>query len=104
MTITTTPPFTNTMSEQQILLGSLSQDLFRISNFIQTGSVKSAERFWRETKRWIEALEKENNPFYLKNILHKLSHLSLNPTSLEHGELILTYGVITQSVAVHGVK
>ena len=92
------------MSEQQILLGSLSQDLFRIANFIQTGSIKSAERFWQETKRWITQLKKEDNPAYLDRILTNLDKINFNPTSLEQGEKILTYGVITQSLAINGIK
>ena len=87
------------MSERQILLGSLSQDLFRIANFIQTGSTKSAERFWQETKRWINDLKKENNPAYLDRILKNLDDMNFDPASLEQGEKILTYGVITQSLA-----
>jgi len=92
------------MNNQQVLLGSLSQDLFRIANFIQTGSIKSAERFWQETKRWIADLKRENNPIYIDRILSDLDKMDFNPASLEQGEKILTYGVITQSLAVHGVK
>jgi len=90
------------MNNQQILLGSLSQDLFRIANFIQSGSIKSAERFWHETKRWTADLKNENNPAYINRILFELDKMNFNPTSLEQGEKILTYGVITQSFAVHG--
>jgi len=92
------------MNKQQILLGSLSQDLFRIANFIHTGSHKSAERFWQETKRWTGELKKENNPIYLNKILSRLDKINFDPTSLEQGELLLTYGVITQSLAFNGLK
>ena len=87
------------MSEKQILLGSLSQDLFRIANFIASGSVKAAERFWDESQKWIKELKKYNHPAYLTKILHKLQKMKLDTKSMEQGELFLTYGVIIQSVA-----
>ncbi len=90
------------MNEQQVLLGSLSQDLFRIANFIQTGSEKSAQRFWQEAIRWVEDLKKNKKPAYLDRVLDRISEIELNPSSIEQGEEILTYGVITQSLAIHG--
>ena len=91
------------MTQQQILLGSLSQDFFRIANFIQTGSIKSAERFWQEAHHWIECLQKERNPTYLTKILKDIIDTDFDAFSLEQGEKILTYGVILQSLAVHGI-
>ena len=96
------------MTQQQILLGSLSQDLFRIANFIQTGSVRSALRFWQEANRWLAHLQKESNlagnPAYLTKILKDIANTDFDPTSLEQGEKLLTYGVILQSIAVNGVS
>ncbi len=89
------------MSEEQILLGSLSQDLFRIANFIASGSVKAAERFWVESRKWLLALEKYEQPDYLAKILQRLRQMEFEVESREQAELILTYGVIIQSLVCH---
>jgi hypothetical protein len=90
------------MTEQQVHLASLSQDLFRIANFIYTGAQASAERFWRESQRWLAELEKTDLPPALEKIIRKLSTTSFDPQSLVLGERLLTYAVITQSLAYHG--
>ncbi len=90
------------MNEKQVLLGSLSQDLYRVAHCIQTGSTRSAERFWQESARWIQDLKQHDNPSYLDEIFSSLEEISFDPQSIEQGERILTYGVITQSLAVHG--
>jgi hypothetical protein len=91
------------MTKQQILLGSLSQDLFRIANFIHTHSKRSANRFWQEQKRWLKELEKEKLAPYLLKIIHELKALDFDATSLAQGEKLLTYGVIIQSLACHNL-
>jgi hypothetical protein len=90
------------MPNKQLLLSSLSQDLFRIANFVQTGATKSAWRFWQETRRWLAELQQENMPSYLRRIMTELETMNFDPSNLSQAERILTYGVITQSLAYHG--
>jgi hypothetical protein len=90
------------MNRQRQFLGALAQDLYRIANFIQTGAVNSAERFWLEAQQGIAALKKEENPDYLTRILADLDNTPFDPRSLEQGEKFLTYGVIFHSLAFHG--
>ena len=90
------------MTKEQVLLASLSQDLFRIANFVYVGAPASAERFWRESQRWLGELEKANLPPALAKIIRRLQATAFDAHCLAQGERLLTYAVITQSLAYHG--
>ena len=45
------------MKDIKLLIGSLSNDLYRITNFINKRSYKAAERFQKEAKRWAKELK-----------------------------------------------
>jgi len=92
------------ISSQQVLLSSLSQDLYRVANFVHAGSIKSADRFWLEAGRHVKELLRAKNPPHLNKILMDLGKMDFDSTSIEQGELLLTYGLIAQSLAFHGIK
>ena len=69
------------MTDTQMLIGSLSNDLLRVANLIHRGSDKGAARFFVEAKRWSLELENKELKPYIKKIVADLDasddHLTL---------------------------
>jgi len=90
------------MNETQMLIGSLSNDLFRIANLTQRGSRKAAIRFLKESKRWSGQLQTKNNlARYIKNIVVDISSRSESDINEELAERYLMYGILLQNYALH---
>lgn len=98
MIITKTQP--STEEETQMLIGSLSNDLFRIATLAQRGSNKASTRFAKESKRWAIPLLEHNIPKYLKKIVNDIAD-SDNEITLEKAEKYLMYGVLLQNYSLH---
>lgn len=89
------------MTNTKLLVGSLSNDLFRVASLFSRGSVKAASRFLTEAKRWSGPLQQENVPPYIQQIALKVSDADLDVISNEDAENYLMYGVLLQNYALH---
>lgn len=89
------------MTNTKMLVGSLSNDLFRVANLAQRGSSAGATRFLDEAKRWSEPLSLQTLPEYIQNIASEISQASTKKVSPSQAELYLMYGILLQNYALH---
>lgn len=61
------------MTDEQMLAGSLSNDLFRVAALAQRGSTQAASRFLAEAKRWALDLQTKPVAGYIKKIAEDIS-------------------------------
>lgn len=92
------------MTDTQLLVGSLSNDLFRVASLTQRGSIRAASRFLVEAQRWSKDLEEKDVPAYISQIAADISNREASNISLESGERYLMYGVLLQNYALHYKK
>ena len=86
-----------------MLIGSLSNDLFRVASLRQRGSKQAASRFLKEAKRWAMPLQEEDVAAYIVNIAKDIFYLSDDSLSLAEAEKCLMYGVLLQNYALHNI-
>ncbi len=92
------------MNETQMLIGSLSNDLFRVASLTQRGSIKGAMRFFEEAKRWsVQLGDKQVEP-YIRNIVNQINLASTHDLSLETAEKCLMYGVLLQNYSARNYR
>lgn len=89
------------MTNAQLLVGSLSNDLFRVASLAQRGSTKAALRFLREAKRWADPLQEEEVADYILKIAREISAKNDDAISLEEAERHLMHGVLLQNYALN---
>lgn len=92
------------MTNTQLLVGSLSNDLFRVASLTQRGSNKAANRFLREAVRWAEPLQKLDVANYIVDIANEVCAKRDGDISIESAEKYLMYGVLLQNYALYGCK
>jgi hypothetical protein len=92
------------MTDTQLLVGSLSNDLFRVASLTQRGSLVAAARFLEEAKRWSVPIQKHKVKQYILNIAQIISSKQKEDLSLELAEQCLMYGVLLQNYAVQIAK
>lgn len=88
------------MTDNNLLIGSLSNDLFRLATFTHNGS-PSAKRFLTEAQRWAIPLQKADLPTHIVKIALEISSLPATIPSLAQAERYLMYSVILQNYALH---
>ncbi|MDP1722013.1 MAG: hypothetical protein Q8L37_02280 [Candidatus Gottesmanbacteria bacterium] len=85
------------MTETKMLIGSLSNDLSRVANMMYRKS-SSAEIFFHEMFRWINALDTAPIKPYIQTILKDLKSHEHHPQFTdERAETYLMYSVILQN-------
>ncbi len=89
------------MTETKLLVGSLSNDLFRVATLTQRGSTTAAIRFLKEAQRWAEPLRLQALPEYIRNIATTVSQASSTKISTSQAERYLMYGILLQNYALH---
>ncbi len=89
------------MTETQLLVGSLSNDLFRVASLTQRGSTKAASRFLIEAQRWSKDLQKKDVSEYIVKLAADISSRGTAEISLSAAERYLMYGVLLQNYALH---
>lgn len=89
------------MTETNMLVGSLSNDLLRVASLAQRGSVQAASRFLQEAKRWSIPLQSATVSIYIKNIARDISNRADDDISIESAEKYLMYGVLLQNYSLH---
>jgi hypothetical protein len=88
------------MTDTQLLVGSLSNDLFRVASLAQRGSTDAAQRFMKEARRWATPLQSHAVPGYISNIAKKVSTQD-GEITMEKAERYLMYGVLLQNYCLH---
>lgn len=84
------------MTKKRLLVGSLSNDLFRVANLTQRGSMQGSARFAEESKRWARELLNIELPPYLHKIVTEVAD-SKTDVDLQTAEKYLMYGVLLQN-------
>lgn len=86
------------MTNTKLLIGSLSNDLYRVACLTQRGSTKAAEKFWVQVGRWINQLDNANlKPYIRKIILDIRARLNSNSLDIELAEKYLMYSILLQN-------
>jgi hypothetical protein len=88
------------MNETKMLIGSLSNDLFRTATLAYRGSHTASTRFSQEAKRWAIPLSKKDVPQYIKKIANDVVE-SGDDITIEKAEEYLMYGVLLQNYSLH---
>ncbi len=89
------------MTNTKMLVGSLSNDLFRVASLAHRNSDRAAARFLREAKRWSNQLKKRSTAKYIKKIAENVSLREDHDISEESAEQYLMYGVLLQNYCLH---
>ena len=89
------------MSETKLLIGSLSNDLYRSACYIQRGSYQTARRFLLEAEKWIKDLHDAELKEYVRNIITDLQDLGNKPLNMDQAEKYLTYSTLLQNYTLH---
>lgn len=89
------------MSDTLLLIGSLSNDLFRTASLAQRGSTRAASRFLSEAKKWSSDLEFHSVPEYVAKMAKDISSRDSSDITLASAERYLMYGVLLQNFALH---
>jgi cell division septal protein FtsQ len=89
------------MTDKKMLIGSLSNDLYRIAGLIQRGSTKAAIRFWKESQQWSKELSEHNLKDYISSIIDDLNNTNKLELSESEAEKMLMYSVLLQNYALH---
>lgn len=89
------------MSEEQMLAGSLSNDLFRVASLVQRGSKTAASRFLRESQRWSKDLQNLTKVAYIEKIARDISSREESEIDEASAERYLMYGVLLQNYTLH---
>jgi len=92
------------MTKTQILIGSLSNDLFRVANCTVNGSTRNAFRFMQEAKRWSVPLQKQKVAKHIKKIAQEVSTFTGDKVTLEQAEQYLMHGILLQNYALQRLK
>ncbi|MFH1243973.1 MAG: hypothetical protein V1487_00140 [bacterium] len=89
------------MNDANLLIGALSNDLFRVATLVQRGSTEGATCFLIEAKRWTQTLQKMKMVEYIQQIVNDIDTVKLEPISLAMAEKLLMYGVLLQNYTLY---
>lgn len=88
------------MTDKKMLVGSLSNDLYRVASLIQRGSDKAAQRFFEESRKWSDELLKQDIKQYIKDIINDLQGDNFSELTLDNAEDILMYSILLQNYSL----
>lgn len=88
------------MTDINLLIGSLSNDLLRLATFTHNGS-PSARRFLVEAKRWSHPLLSVSLPPHISKIVKEITIAPSSIPTLAKAECYLMYSVLLQNYALH---
>lgn len=92
------------MNNQLLLIGSLSNDLLRVANSIERGSVRSAQNFWNQGQLWLKDLLQYQNKPYIQKLLLDLKNDNFSPTDKIKAEKYLMQSILLQNATLHFKK
>jgi hypothetical protein len=88
------------MTDTKLLVGSLSNDLFRVASLWQSGSKVAAARFLLEAKTWAKPLTTSNEKPYIKKIADSVMNHSAEGLNLAVAEELIMFSVLLQNHAL----
>lgn len=88
------------MNDTLLLIGSLSNDLLRVANLTQRGSLAGAKRFRQEAKRWAKPLTEKRVKRYIREIAVEVTQ-SEEEIDMALAEKYLMFGILLQNYALH---
>lgn len=83
-----------------MLIGSLSNDLYRVASLMSRGSQKAANRFWQESKKWSLELSNQSLDSYINDIIIDLNSDNDPNVSQDKAEKFLMYGTLLQNYSL----
>ena len=90
------------MNSTKLLIGSLSNDLYRIACLTQRGSLKAAAQFLKHSQRWVRELKSKKVKNYIKTILIDLDNKKgQQQLNIKQAEKYLTYSILLQNYTLH---
>lgn len=89
------------VSDARLLIGSLSNDLYRSACSIQRNSPDVAIKFLQESQRWVNDLRNTEVEDYVKKIVADVEKADQKPLTMENAEKYLMYSVLLQNYALH---
>jgi hypothetical protein len=90
------------LDSTKLLIGSLSNDLYRAATLMGRGANKGAERFLMEAGKWVEDLKGHKVKGYIKKIVSDLrSNPPETPYNFDLAEKYLMYSILLQNYALH---
>lgn len=90
------------MTKTKLLIGSLSNDLYRVSCLTQRGSTAAANKFWQEATRWINDLEHAKVKPYIRKIILDVKNQPMQKIiTIELAEKYLMYSILLQNYTIH---
>lgn len=87
------------MTNTQMLIGSLSNDLLRVANLTHRGSHEGAKRFLTEAMRWSDQLRNKNTKPYIKKIIQDIN-LNNKKLTKDRAEDLLMYSTLLQNYSL----
>ena len=91
----------STSVDTEMLIGSLSNDLFRVATLSQRGSTQAAQRFLSEAKRWAKPLKDQKVAPFILDIAQDVVERDAKDISIESAERYLMYGILLQNYIFH---
>jgi hypothetical protein len=88
------------MTDTQLLIGSLSNGMFRVASLAQRGSTKAASRFLLAAQRWARNLKEPDVAEYIAKMVRDIAHREADDISLVSAERYLMCGVLLQNYAL----
>jgi hypothetical protein len=88
------------MSERRLLIGSLANDLNRVSNSVYRKSAKAATIFWQQAQKWASDLQLIANPKYIERIIADVVQTPLKTSDMAQAEKILMYSILLQNYSL----
>lgn len=89
------------MTDKKMLIGSLSNDLYRVASLTHRGSIQAAMRFLLEAKKWSSELADHDFEKYIEDIISNLNSNNKIVLNDELAEKLLMYSVLLQNYALH---
>jgi len=87
------------MTEEKMLIGSFSNDLYRVASLVQRGSMNAANKFLLESKRWTSELKNYDLKDYLKKIIIDLENGD-HHLDESRAEKLLMYSILLQNYSL----
>lgn len=89
------------MTDTRMLLGSLSNDLYRVATSLNRKSYAVSDKFWLEAHRWTEELLRAKTPPYIARILRESDGEDTVVCTDDQAEKLFMYSILLKNYALH---
>lgn len=91
------------MNDTNLLLGSISNDLFRVVSLFCRGSSTSSIKFLHEAKKWSMQVDNQKIPQYIAKIITKINNNEIENLEID-AEDYLMYAILLQNYTLQNIK